>query len=232
MVLLDDQPLATYRGDIADLQATSVLSNTANTRQDRGTLNVHSAASQNYLSYLARQTDSTLKRVQASLNRRLDIKSQYRIALNGFSTNLTEQEAEQLASVAGIKLVQKVQRRHLTTDSGPRHIQAPTAWDGSATGIATKGEGVIVGIIDTGISAFNPSFADIGGDEYDHTNPLGEGIYLGHCAEAELAHYCNDKLIGIWAHEGVMDDYIPEGDDPNRYRSQRPWLTHSIDNGG
>ncbi|EDP99272.1 S8 family serine peptidase [Shewanella benthica] len=211
MVLLDDQPLDTYRGDIADLQATSVLSNTANTRQDRGTLNVHSAASQNYLSYLARQTDSTLKRVQASLNRRLDIKSQYRITLNGFSTDLTEQEAEQLASVAGIKLVQKVQRRHLTTDSGPRHIQA--AWDGSATGISTKGEGIIVGIIDTGISAFNPSFADIGGDEYDHTNPLGEGIYLGHCAEAELAHYCNDKLIGIWAHEGVMDDYIPEGDD-------------------
>ncbi|RTR37238.1 S8 family peptidase [Shewanella canadensis] len=213
MVLLEDQPLATYNGNISNLQATSLLSNETNKRKDNGTLNVQSAASQNYLRYLSQQLNSTLKRAQASLSRELTIDSQYQIALNGFSTNLSEQEAAQLQNVTGVKLVQKVQRRHLTTDSGPKHIQAPSAWDGTATGMASKGEGVIVGILDTGISAFNPSFADVGGDEYDHTNPLGEGIYLGQCAESSLAHYCNDKLIGIWAHEGVMDDYIPEGDD-------------------
>ncbi|QQX80050.1 S8 family serine peptidase [Shewanella sp. KX20019] len=213
MVLLDDQPLATYKGGIANLQATSVLTNSANKTQHKGTLNVQSAASQSYLKYLSQQTNSTLKRAQASLNRQLTVDSQYQIALNGFSTTLSEQEAMQLQNVAGVKLVQKVQRRHLTTDSGPKHIQAPSAWDGTATGMATQGEGIIVGIIDTGISAFNPSFADVGGDGYDHTNPLGEGVYLGHCADSELAHYCNDKLIGIWAHDGVLADYIPEGDD-------------------
>ncbi|PHQ72731.1 MAG: peptidase S8/S53 subtilisin kexin sedolisin [Shewanella sp.] len=213
MVLLDDQPLATYKGNIANLKATSLMSNSANVRKNNGTIDVQSGASQSYLSYLTKQKSNVIGKAQQSLNRQLNILSNYQIALNGFSTELTEEEAQKLASVDGIKLVQKVQRRHLTTDSGPAHIQAPTAWNGSATGVASKGEGVIVGILDTGISAFNPSFADIGGDGYDHTNPLGDGIYLGQCAESSLAHYCNDKLIGIWAHEGVMDDYIPEGDD-------------------
>ena len=213
MVLLNDQPLATYKGDITNLKATSLLSNSANKRKNRGTIDIHSAASQSYLSYLTQQKSSVINKAQQSLNRQLNIQSNYQIALNGFSTELTEEEAERLAAVDGIQLVQKVQRRHLTTDSGPAHIQAPTVWNGSATGVASQGEGIIVGILDTGISAFNPSFADIGGDKYDHTNPLGEGVYLGQCAEANLAHYCNDKLIGIWAHEGVMDDYIPEGDD-------------------
>ena len=213
MVLLEDQPLATYKGGINNLQATSLQSNHNNKNQHKGTLNVQSAASQSYLKYLSQQTSSTLKRAQTSLSRQLTVDSQYQIALNGFSTRLSETEAAKLQTVAGVKLVQKVQRRHLTTDSGPKHIQAPSAWDGSATGMASKGEGVIVGVLDTGISAFNPSFADIGGDGYDHTNPLGEGSYLGHCADSELAHYCNDKLIGIWAHDGVLADYIPEGDD-------------------
>ncbi|PKH53963.1 peptidase S8/S53 subtilisin kexin sedolisin [Shewanella sp. Choline-02u-19] len=213
MVLLDDQPLATYKGGIDNLKATSLLSNNHNKNNKNGTLNVQSAASQHYLQYLAQQSDLTLKRAQASLKRELTIENQYKIALNGFSTTLTEQEVTQLQGVSGVKHVQKVQLRHLTTDSGPRHIQAPSAWDGTATGVATQGEGVIVGILDTGISAFNPSFADIGGDGYDHTNPLGEGVYLGHCADSELANYCNDKLIGIWANDGVLADYVPEGDD-------------------
>lgn len=213
MVMLDEQPLATYRGDIANLKATSLLSNNANKRESTGTLDVQSAASQNYLNYLATQKRSTINRAQKSLKRQLTIQNDYQIALNGFSTELTEEEAKLLGTVDGVKFVQKVERRYLTTDSGPSYIQAPSAWDGTATGIASKGEGVIVGILDTGISAFNPSFADIGGDGYDHTNPLGEGVYLGHCSDSELAHYCNDKLIGIWAHDGVLADYTPEGDD-------------------
>ncbi|WOT05075.1 S8 family serine peptidase [Shewanella youngdeokensis] len=213
MVILDDQPLATYKGDIANLQATSLLSNSTNKTKNKGTLNVQSAASQNYLKYLTQQSSSTLKRAQTSLKRELTINNQYQIALNGFSTTLSEQEAVELQAVAGVKLVKKVQRRHLTTDSGPKHIQAPSAWDGTATGVASQGEGVIVGILDTGISPFNASFADVGADGYDHTNPLGEGVYLGHCADSELAHYCNDKLIGIWADEDVLTDYTPDGDD-------------------
>ncbi|GIU49151.1 S8 family serine peptidase [Shewanella sp. KT0246] len=213
MVLLDDQPLATYHGDQGNLKATSILSNPSNKAAKSGTLDVNSAVSQQYVQYLSSQRSKTLAQAKSRLSRQLTIHADYHIALNGFSTELSEKEAQMLASVAGVKSVQKVELRHLNTDSGPKHIQAPSAWDGSATGVGSMGEGVIVAIMDTGINHTSASFADIGGDGYDHVNPLGEGTYLGHCSDSELAHYCNDKLIGIWAHEAILDDYTPEGDD-------------------
>src|SRR5690606_34361305 len=58
----------------------------------------------------------------------------------------------------------------------------------------------------------NPSFAgtvpvEDGGDGYEHTNPLGEGVYLGICDPANTDQYderfaCNDKLIGAWDFSG------------------------------
>ncbi len=61
----------------------------------------------------------------------------------------------------------------------------------------TMGEGVVVGVLDTGINAGHPSFAAVAGDGYQHVNPLGAGNYLGHCV-ADPA-FCNDKLIGAWS---------------------------------
>ena len=213
IVLLDDQPLATYRGDVDNLAATSLLSNPTNSRKGNGVLNINSAASQNYIQYLKSQRQQTLAQAKSRLNRQLEIKSEYQIALNGFSTELSDKEAQTLASVAGIKSVKKVELRHINTDSGPSHIEAPSAWDGTATGVSSMGEGITVAIFDTGINAMHPSFADVGADGYDHTNPLGEGVYTGDCAKSELAHYCNDKLIGIWGHPELLADYTPEGDD-------------------
>lgn len=60
----------------------------------------------------------------------------------------------------------------------------------------TMGEGVIAGIIDTGINFDHASFADIGGDGYNHTNPFGSGNYKGWCVTNPGD--CNDKLIGAW----------------------------------
>ncbi len=72
------------------------------------------------------------------------------------------------------------------------------------------GEGVVVGIIDTGIDPWNPSFAAVGGDGYVHTNPLGSGNYIGVCDPTntggdgvvayDATFPCNDKLIGVWGY--------------------------------
>lgn len=74
-----------------------------------------------------------------------------------------------------------------------------------------QGEGVTVGIIDSGINTTHPSFAAVGGDGYHHLNPLGKGNYKGACdpnnlpssANGNPSGYnptivCNDKLIGAW----------------------------------
>jgi len=106
----------------------------------------------------------------------------------------------------GVVSVQPNFKRYLHTDAGPAWIGAPGIWDGTQTGglPGTMGEGIIVGVIDTGINPSNPSFADIGGDGYDHTNPLGNGNYVGVCNPAEASYDptfpCNDKLIGAWGH--------------------------------
>ncbi len=60
----------------------------------------------------------------------------------------------------------------------------------------SMGEGVIAGIIDTGINFDHASFADIGGDGYNHTNPFGSGVYVGWCIANPGD--CNDKLIGAY----------------------------------
>lgn len=79
------------------------------------------------------------------------------------------------------------------------------------------GEGIIVGVIDTGINPSNPSFADIGGDGYDHENPWGAGTYVGVCDPANPNYDedfpCNDKLIGAWGYSTV------NGGDPRDYDS-------------
>jgi subtilisin family serine protease len=67
----------------------------------------------------------------------------------------------------------------------------------------TKGEGIIIGVIDGGVNFNSPSFAATGGDGYTHTNPLGAGTYLGSCAPGKPdAGKCNDKLIGAWGFVG------------------------------
>jgi hypothetical protein len=61
----------------------------------------------------------------------------------------------------------------------------------------TLGEGIIVGLIDTGINQGHPSFAAVAGDGYAHVNPFGSGNHVGHCVANP--GFCNDKLIGAWA---------------------------------
>jgi hypothetical protein len=93
---------------------------------------------------------------------------------------------------------------------GAAWISAPGVWDGSSTGTlpATMGEGIVVGIIDTGINPHSPSFAAVGDDGYQHQNPRGK--YYGVCDPDNTQLYnpnfaCNEKLIGAW--NCVADEY-------------------------
>jgi uncharacterized repeat protein (TIGR01451 family) len=71
----------------------------------------------------------------------------------------------------------------------------------------SMGEGAVVAILDTGINHDHPSFADIGGDGYDHTNPLGSGNYIPGSYCDTNPDFCNDKIIGAW-------DMVQSPDDP------------------
>jgi subtilisin family serine protease len=195
IVQLADPPLASYTGGIAGLAAT----NPAALGQVK--LNPTSPASRAYLAHLDTRRQAVLSAMRLALGRDVATQFTYRYAYNGFAAALSASEAAAVAKLPGVAGVQKDFVRQPLTDAGPQWIGAPAVWAGSGGPSATKGEGVVVGVIDTGVNFTHPSFADVGGDGHNHTNPRGQ--FYGLCAPITGAPFCNDKLIGVWDFTGT-----------------------------
>jgi subtilisin family serine protease len=135
----------------------------------------------------------------------------YQYAFNGVLVSLQRGQREALAAHPEVRRIEAVKAVPVQTDAGPGFIGAPELWNGVATGglPGTRGEGVVVGVIDTGVNWNSPSFADIGGDGYDHDNPFGRrlGLCATRAAEDE-GPACNDKLIGAYALSYPLADQI------------------------
>jgi len=198
-VLLREAPLASYDGSISGLPATSPRLTGA------AKLDAKSPESQAYRTYLASQQDAFVAELEAQFGRSIEVQYKYQVALNGFAAVLTPEEAAAIAARADVRLVERNGFAETTTDVGPAWIGAPGIWDGTNTGSlpGTMGEGVIVGILDTGINSDHSSFAEVGPvDGYVHTNPFGADTYVGVCDPLDPSYdptfVCNDKLIGAW----------------------------------
>ena len=76
-----------------------------------------------------------------------------------------------MSGVVGIYLDEEVE---LTTDAGPQWIGAPAVWS-ALGGQENAGEGVIVGVLDSGIWPENPSFSDP--DPNGNPYPAPPGTY-------------------------------------------------------
>ncbi|HFC12536.1 MAG TPA: hypothetical protein ENJ56_06790, partial [Anaerolineae bacterium] len=213
IIMLKDAPLATYTGNIRSFAATSPSVTGAK-------FDISSAASQAYQSYLLDAQDAVLANISNTLSRDdLNVRQQYTVAFNGFAVDMSASEAAELAKVDGIAQVFPGFTRYIETDVSPAFLGVDQIWSGAAVGAnatitQTMGEGMVVGIIDTGINMDHPSFADVGDDGYDHTNPLGAGNYKGWCNPADpdfdAALVCNDKLIGVHSYPSSGDN--PEDD--------------------
>ena len=57
----------------------------------------------------------------------------------------------------------------MDTEVGPEHIGAATIWTGETiSGLNTEGEGIVIGMIDSGINHAHPSFAATDEASYTH----------------------------------------------------------------
>lgn len=200
IVQLVDAPLASYTGGTENLAATSPQAT------GERKLNMTSDASLAYMSYLDGVQADMLGVINQTLGRTVHVDSQWNVAFNGFAIEISPAEAASVAQLAGVKFVQREFMRYPQTDVGPQWIGADDIWSGAATGTQFKGEDVLVGIIDTGINLGHPSFADVGGDGYNHINPLGSGNYLGLCASNPGTYICNDKTIGFYIFTGEVTE--------------------------
>ena len=208
IVILDDMPLATYDGRAIDARGrkaiTTRLSATANRLTGARKLDVNSPASQRYLKFLDDRFESFHGESTLRLGRKLKLTHRYRKALNGFATELSKSEVRALHDVPGVHAVLPDRIHKLETDSGPNWLGADTIHDGSAGAFpASGGEGIVVGVIDSGINWNHPSFEDPGQGTlpgWDHENPYGR--QLGLCSRGDVL--CNDKLVGVY--DFVEDD--------------------------
>lgn len=204
IVQLSDASLAAYKGGIPSLAPTSPEVTGARK------LDVKAPESQAYLSYLEARQNEFIAQMESTLGRSVEVTFQYRNVLNALAVQLSFEEAQRISRLEGVKAVFADKLHQLDTDVGPIWIGAPAIWEGdTGSGVATQGEGVIIGMIDSGINHAHPAFADVGGDGFDHTNPYGSGNYVGWCVANPS--FCNDKLIGAYGLNPVGGD--PEDTD-------------------
>jgi hypothetical protein len=195
VVQLAEPSLATYPGNINGLAAT--------TPQVTGArkLDVNAPASIAYRSFLASRQNEFRGQMNQVLNRPVEVQFQYLNVINGLAVRVSADEAARLAELPQVVAVYRDTLRHLDTDVSHDLIGSAAIWDGeTGKSMATRGEGIIVGMLDTGVNPDHPSFAATDGDGYTHTNPYGSGNFVGVCDPGAPNHedICNDKLIGAW----------------------------------
>jgi subtilisin family serine protease len=179
IVLLDEAPVAAYRGGIAGYPATMPA---AGRKLDKKNANV-----QKYVGYLRSRHAAVANSVGAA--RIYD----YEYSLNGFAATLNKGQVEQLEASDDVVSVERDSLSHPTTDNTPSFLGLNAGggiWS-QLGGQANAGEDVIVGVVDTGIWPEHPSFADTG------FGPAPAG-WNGDCESGEqwTQANCTGKLIG------------------------------------
>jgi subtilisin family serine protease len=131
-------------------------------------LNVHAATSRAYLATLARAQAKVATAVRAAIPR-ARIESRFSILLDGFTVSLPASALPTLYGVRGVDKVYPSLSYTVTMDRGPSVIHATDL--AAATG--DKGQGVKIGVVDTGIDTTSP-FLDPAGFSYPPGFPKGD----------------------------------------------------------
>jgi subtilisin family serine protease len=206
IVQLAELPVSAYDGSIKGLQAT---------RPGKGQkIDPNSPAVINYMAFLESRQNAVLGKVGGGQKLH-----SYGYVFNGFAAELTAEQAARLEQMPGVVAVTRDEARSLDTASTPDFLglTAPGgAWS------ETKGEGVIIGIVDGGVWPESLSFSDRTGENGNATKD-GKLSYQqipgwnGRCVPGEEfnASNCNQKLIGAryynagWGGNAGIDAQLP-----------------------
>jgi subtilisin family serine protease len=203
IIELHNPPIAAYHGEellqVDGRPSGEHLRPTTAVKDNEVRLDLGAESVRNYRDYLQRAQESFLMEAAVLLGRVVRPSQVYLNATNGMALELSAEEAEKLAASSLVNSIQQDKVYRLDTDAGPPWIGADDLWNGSAGFAANLGEGVVVGVIDSGINWEHPSFADPH-QGYNHVNPFGS--QLGLCSKANVQ--CNNKLVGVY--DFIQDD--------------------------
>ncbi|WP_289156386.1 S8 family serine peptidase [uncultured Pseudoalteromonas sp.] len=204
IIQLEDEPLATYKGGIAGLEATSA----AVTGDNK--VNLSSAPALKYSSYLKAKQKSVAQ-VAASVSGG-SVSHSFSTLFNGIVVEGEQGQREKLAKLAGVKKVFLDTEYHTLMDASIDVIRGVEAWQ-ALGGQSEAGKGVKVAIIDSGIRPENPMFSDVGFAAAEFSEE--EAAYIAenpdYCRiEGGEADFCNNKLIVARAFGPTPSDVHPD----------------------
>ncbi|KAG6544296.1 hypothetical protein Mapa_014299 [Marchantia paleacea] len=186
MVLMDGDPVVSYRGTLPGLSATRGLSPRSATFQTVGLQAVRA-----YSTHLVSQQDKLLESTigKGAYNKLYS----YNYLVNGFAAEMTPGQADILSRTPGVKRVERSKRMKSCTTHSPDYLGLASGLWAQAGGPENAGEGIVIGIVDTGINPTHPSFAA------SSTKPYGPiSTYRGNCElhSSFPQGSCNGKIIG------------------------------------
>jgi uncharacterized repeat protein (TIGR01451 family) len=208
LVRLADAATPSYSGGVENLAATAP--------EPGEKLDADSPKVEAYRDHLQAAQVEVINGLERAIGRDVEVPFTYQHAVNGFAAVMTPDEAAELLSDPRVVSVTQDFERELHTDRGPQWIGADALWNATTDlGLPEdyKGEGIVIGTIDTGINPANRSFAEVGQDGYVHENPLGDGNFLGACDPDNAEQFdpqfvCNNKLIGAYVFGGANDTAV------------------------
>ncbi len=210
IVQLDDSPVAEYAGGIAGLAATKVVPG--------GKLLKTAAPVVDYVKHLAGERNAVLNQVPG-VKKLYD----YSYTYAGFSAEMSYDDAVKLAKSSGVKSVEPSEIEHADTVDTPRFLGLSGkggAWQ-QAGGIDKAGDGVIIGMIDSGYVPERASFAPM--KTTKQSDAIVAKKWKGTCQAGEEAPVtCNNKVIGA----RYFDKGIGTRPIPDEFKSPRDYGGH------
>ena len=210
IVELEDAPTVMFEGGTrmeltaSGARSAKAFEPTAPSVTGARRLDPDAVAVKRYMDYLDAERAVVLDSARRALGVEIEPRHVYRHVANGFAAELSPDMAAALEAIPGVRAVHPDYIETLHTDVGPAWVRAEQVWTGS-TGAPnpTRGEGVVVGVIDTGINwesvFFDPDspFIDAGSPGAVAISNPRDGFF-GLCNSGDADIPCSDKLIGVY----------------------------------
>ncbi len=220
IVQMINDPVVAYKGDIKGLKATKP--------QAGQKIDPNSTDVVKYVGYLDSKHNEALSKVGGEKI------YDYRYSFNGFAAKMSLEQANKMAGIDGVLVVNPDELHTVDTSSTPTFLGLDAQgglWD-QLGGVGSAGEGIIIGVIDSGIWPESLSFSD--------RDANGKLIYKqlpgfhGKCDSAETvtdgswdANLCNKKLIAAQHfNAGWGGDAAIQADRPWEFISPRDYNSH------
>ena len=158
---------------------------------ERFTMN--SPAAQANRAELVVEQAAHIQTITRALNRTPDVTHRFLVTHSGIATRLTPEEAQIVRRLAGVVSIERERIYKANTFRGPSFIGANSIWDGSAVpgGVGTRGQGMVIAVLDTGLDPAHPSFANDAACGHGVGGAPNKLITFLDCASTDPNGLCN-----------------------------------------